>query len=100
MSDCRTYGFSTQVIHAGQQPDPPTGALSTPIPQTSTLVFGSAEQGAARFALEESEYICTRLSNPTTDALEKRLAVLEKGEVGLATASGIFVITTTLLTLY
>ena len=71
MSDCRTYGFNTQIVHAGQQPDPSTGALSTPIFQTSTFVFDSAEQGAARFALEESGYIYTRLGNPTTDALEK-----------------------------
>ena len=99
MSDCRTYGFNTQIVHAGQQPDPSTGALSTPIFQTSTFVFDSAEQGAARFALEESGYIYTRLGNPTTDALEKKLAVLERGEAGLATASGISAITTTLLTL-
>ncbi|SUX82788.1 cystathionine gamma-synthase [Citrobacter koseri] len=59
----------------------------------------SAEQGAARFALEESGYIYTRLGNPTTDALEKKLAVLERGEAALATASGISAITTTLLTL-
>ena len=64
MSDCRTYGFNTQIVHAGQQPDPSTGALSTPIFQTSTFVFDSAEQGAARFALEESGYIYTRLGNP------------------------------------
>ena len=93
MSDCRTYGFNTQIVHAGQQPDPSTGALSTPIFQTSTFVFDSAEQGAARFALEESGYIYTRLGNPTTDALEKKLAVLEKGEAALATASGISAIT-------
>lgn len=99
MSDCRAYGFNTQIVHAGQQPDPSTGALSTPIFQTSTFVFDSAEQGAARFALEEPGYIYTRLGNPTTDALEKKLAVLERGDAALATASGISAITTSLLTL-
>lgn len=72
------YGFNTQIVHAGQQPDPSTGALSMPIFQTSTFVFDSAEQGAARFALEESGYIYTRLGNLVTDALEKKLAVLVK----------------------
>ncbi len=67
--------------------------------RTSTFVFDSAEQGAARFALEDSGYIYTRLGNPTTDALEKKLAVLEQGEAALATASGVSAITTTLLTL-
>lgn len=99
MSDCRAYGFNTQIVHAGQQPAPSTGALSTPIFQTSTFVFDSAEQGAARFALEEPGYIYTRLGNPTTDALEKKLAVLERGDAALATASGISAITTSLLTL-
>lgn len=54
MSDCHTYGFNTQIVHAGQRPDPSTGALSTPIFQTSTFVFDSAEQGAARLALLQS----------------------------------------------
>nr|WP_240782233.1 aminotransferase class I/II-fold pyridoxal phosphate-dependent enzyme [Escherichia sp. E2586] len=67
--------------------------------QTSTFVFDNAEQGAARFALEEPGYIYTRLGNPTTDALEQKMAVLEDGEAALATASGISAITTALLTL-
>lgn len=99
MNSHRSYGVNTQIVHAGQQPDPSTGALSMPIFQTSTFVFDSAEQGAARFALEEPGYIYTRLGNPTVDALEKKLAVLERGEAALATASGISAITTTLLTL-
>lgn len=99
MNSHRSYGINTQIVHAGQQPDPSTGALSMPIFQTSTFVFDSAEQGAARFALEEPGYIYTRLGNPTVDALEKKLAVLERGEAALATASGISAITTTLLTL-
>ncbi|EFH7843349.1 methionine gamma-lyase [Escherichia coli] len=99
MSNNRNYRFDTQIIHAGQHPDPSTGSLSTPIFQTSTFVFDNAEQGAARFALEEPGYIYTRLGNPTTDALEQKMAVLEAGEAALATASGISAITTALLTL-
>ncbi|WP_264783770.1 methionine gamma-lyase [Escherichia fergusonii] len=99
MNHNQNYGINTRIVHAGQQPDPSTGALSMPIFQTSTFVFDSAEQGAARFALEEPGYIYTRLGNPTVDALEKKLAVLEQGEAALATASGISAITTTLLTL-
>lgn len=99
MSNNRNYRFDTKIVHAGQHPDPSTGSLSTPIFQTSTFVFDNAEQGAARFALEEPGYIYTRLGNPTTDALEKKMAVLEDGEAALATASGISAITTALLTL-
>ncbi|RZM85629.1 methionine gamma-lyase [Escherichia sp. E10V10] len=99
MSNNRNYRFDTKIIHAGQHPDPSTGSLSTPIFQTSTFVFDNAEQGAARFALEEPGYIYTRLGNPTTDALEQKMAVLEDGEAALATASGISAITTALLTL-
>ncbi|TGB80783.1 methionine gamma-lyase [Escherichia sp. E4702] len=99
MSNNRNYRFDTKIVHAGQHPDPATGSLSTPIFQTSTFVFDNAEQGAARFALEEPGYIYTRLGNPTTDALEQKMAVLEDGEAALATASGISAITTALLTL-
>lgn len=99
MSNNRNYRFDTKIVHAGQHPDPSTGSLSTPIFQTSTFVFDNAEQGAARFALEEPGYIYTRLGNPTTDALEQKMAILEDGEAALATASGISAITTALLTL-
>ena len=99
MSNNRNYRFDTKIVHAGQHPDPSTGSLSTPIFQTSTFVFDNAEQGAARFALEEPGYIYTRLGNPTTAALEQKMAVLEDGEAALATASGISAITTALLTL-
>lgn len=92
-------GFNTKIIHAGQHPDPETGALSTPLYQTSTFVFDNAEQGAARFALEESGYIYGRLGNPTQAALEEKMATLEGGEAALATASGMGAIATTLWTL-
>ncbi len=99
MRDIRTAGVNTQMVHAGQRPDPLTGALSTPIYQTSTFVFESAEQGAARFALEEPGYIYTRLGNPTQDQLEEKMAVLERGEAALAVASGMTAIAAPLWTL-
>jgi methionine-gamma-lyase len=84
----------TDVIHAGQAPDPATGAVSVPIYQSSTFAFTSAEQGAARFAGEDGGYIYTRLGNPTTKALEDAVAILENGHGGLATASGMAAVTT------
>jgi len=88
MEKHRNVGYDTTIIHAGQSPDPTTGALATPIYQTSTFVFENAEQGAARFALEEDGYIYTRLGNPTQSALELKMAALEKAEAALAVASG------------
>lgn len=99
MGNAPKLGFDTLIVHGGQHPDPSTGALATPIFQTSTFVFDNAEQGAARFALEESGYIYTRLGNPTQAALEEKLALLEQGEAALATSSGMAAISTTLLTL-
>lgn len=99
MRDIRKAGVNTQMVHAGQRPDPLTGALSTPIYQTSTFVFESAEQGAARFAMEEPGYIYTRLGNPTQDQLEEKMAVLERGEAALAVASGMTAIAAPLWTL-
>ena len=92
-------GYHTQLIHAGQSPDPVTGALATPIYQTSTFAFSSAEEGAARFALEEEGYIYTRLGNPTQQALEVKLAVLERAEAALAVASGMTAIAAPIWTL-
>ncbi|HCM62193.1 MAG TPA: methionine gamma-lyase [Morganella sp. (in: Bacteria)] len=99
MHDYSNKGYETKIVHAGQQPDPLTGALSTPIYQTSTFVFDSAEQGAARFALEEEGYIYSRLGNPTNAALEEKMRVLENGEAALVTSSGIAAISTTILTM-
>jgi methionine-gamma-lyase len=82
------FGYDTTIIHAGQSPDTATGALATPIHQTSTFVFENAEQGAARFAMEENGYIYTRLGNPTQHSLEEKMAALEKAEAALAVASG------------
>lgn len=88
-------GFATRSIHAGHLPNQ-FGALATPIYQTSTFVFDSAEQGGRRFALEEDGYIYTRLGNPNTTEVENRLASLEGGEACVATASGIGAITSAL----
>lgn len=82
------YRFETLQVHAGQQPDPATGACALPIYQTSSYVFENAEQGAARFALREEGDIYTRLSNPTTSVFERRMAALEGGTAAVAAASG------------
>ena len=78
----------TLCIHAGKEKGAHQGALTTPIYQSSTFVFDSAEQGAARFAGEEDGYIYTRLGNPTTRELELKMAALEKMEDAAATATG------------
>lgn len=97
--DNKNLGFDTCTIHAGSIEKEAFGSLATPIYQTATFYFDSAEQGGRRFAGEESGYIYTRLGNPTTDALEKKLAALECGEAAVATASGIGAITTVFWTL-
>ncbi len=81
-------GFATKCIHAGQQPDPTTGARVTPIYQTTSYVFESAEHAANLFALKEFGNIYTRIMNPTQGALEAKVAALEGGTAALATASG------------
>lgn len=98
MENLKNMGFGTKTIHAGHQKDPVSGALSTPIFQTSTFVFDSAEQGGRRFALEEGGYIYTRLGNPTQSQLEDKVAMLENGEAAMATASGIGAISSALWT--
>ncbi|ACF45776.1 O-acetylhomoserine aminocarboxypropyltransferase/cysteine synthase [Prosthecochloris sp. ZM] len=82
------YRFETLQVHAGQEPDPVTRSRAVPIYQTTSYVFDSAEHGADLFALKEFGNIYTRLMNPTTDVLEKRLAALEGGKAALAVASG------------
>jgi O-acetylhomoserine (thiol)-lyase len=85
MTDDRLF---TDSIHAGQEPDPTTGARAPPIYQTTSYVFDDAEHAASLFALEEAGNIYTRLMNPTNAMLEERLATLEGGVGALATASG------------
>ncbi len=80
--------LATQAVHAGQSPDPATGARAVPIYQTTSYLFHDADHGARLFALEEFGNIYTRIMNPTTDVFEKRVAALEGGAAALATASG------------
>ncbi len=81
-------GFETLSLHAGQHPDPVTGARAVPIYQTTSYVFQDADHAAALFNLERAGHIYTRISNPTTAVLEERLAALESGVGAVATASG------------
>ncbi|WP_315747740.1 MULTISPECIES: O-acetylhomoserine aminocarboxypropyltransferase [unclassified Bradyrhizobium] len=80
--------FETLSLHAGQHPDPTTGARAVPIYQTTSYVFEDAEHAAALFNLERAGHIYTRISNPTTAVLEERLAALEGGVGAVCTASG------------
>lgn len=82
------WSFETRQIHAGQEPDASNGARALPIFQTTSFVFPSAESAAARFALAELEPIYTRIGNPTTDAVEQRIANLEGGVGALLLSSG------------
>jgi O-acetylhomoserine (thiol)-lyase len=82
------WSFETRQIHAGQQPDPATGARALPIFQTTSFVFPSAESAANRFALAELAPIYTRIGNPTQDAVEQRVASLEGGVGALLLSSG------------
>ena len=81
-------GLGTLSVHAGQSPDPVTGSRAVPIYQTSSYVFKSTDHAADLFALKEFGNIYTRLMNPTTDVLEKRIAAIEGGSGALAVASG------------
>jgi len=80
-------------VHAGQKPDPTTGARAVPIYQTTSYVFNDADHAARLFALEESGNIYTRIMNPTTEVLEQRIAALEGGVAALALASGAAAVT-------
>ncbi len=88
MSDQPNYRLATKTLHAGQEPDPTTNSRAVPIYQTSSYVFNSSEHAASLFALTEMGNIYTRIMNPTTDVLEKRLAELDGGVGALALSSG------------
>ncbi|MBK7649534.1 MAG: O-acetylhomoserine aminocarboxypropyltransferase/cysteine synthase [Flammeovirgaceae bacterium] len=83
-----TLQFETLQLHAGQEADPTTGSRAVPIYQTSSFVFKNAAHGANLFALKEFGNIYTRITNPTTDVFEKRIAALEGGVAALAVGSG------------
>ena len=97
MKDIEKRGLDTKLIHAGQHIDPATGAVATPIYQSSTFAFRDADHGAACFRGEPG-YKYTRLGNPTTEALEKNIAILEGGCGGLAAATGMAAVNMVYLT--
>jgi O-acetylhomoserine (thiol)-lyase len=80
--------FDTLALHAGQQPDPTTGARAVPIYQTTSYVFKDVDHAASLFNLERAGHIYSRISNPTVAVLEERIAALEGGVGAIATASG------------
>ena len=83
----KNKGFATRAIHGGNVKNT-FGALCSPIYQTSTFVFDSAEQGGNRFALKEPGYIYSRLGNPTNSVVEAKVALLEGTEACTSAASG------------
>ena len=97
MSDQKTPNLGTLALHAGHDPDTTSGSRAVPIYQTTSYMFRDSEHAAKLFALEELGYIYTRIMNPTTDVLEKRVAALEGGVAGLAHASGQAAITSAIL---
>ncbi len=99
MSEEKKQQLATLAVHAGQSPDPTTGSRAVPIYQTTSYLFQDADHAGRLFALKEFGNIYTRIMNPTTDVFEKRVAALEGGAAGLATASGQAAETLTILTL-
>ncbi len=91
--------IETLAIHAGFQPDPTTHAVATPIYQTTSYAFDDTQHGADLFDLKVAGNIYTRIMNPTSDVLEKRLAAMEGGVGGLALASGMAAVTYSLFTI-
>ncbi|WP_280770017.1 O-acetylhomoserine aminocarboxypropyltransferase/cysteine synthase family protein [Salipaludibacillus daqingensis] len=91
------FGTTTQLLHAGQAPDPTTGSRAVPIYQTTSYVFDDADHAERLFSLQEPGNIYSRIMNPTVDAFEKRMAILEDGVGALATASGMSAITLSIL---
>src|SRR5215216_7744528 len=88
MEEARKFGFETRQVHAGQRPDPNTGARAMPIYQTTSYVFEDPESAAAYFNLQEYGNTYSRIMNPTVAAFEERMASLEGGAGAVATASG------------
>ena len=81
-------GFDTLALHAGQSPDPATGARAVPVYQTTSYVFRDSEHAASLFNMERAGHVYSRISNPTNAVLEQRVAALEGGIGAIATASG------------
>lgn len=93
----RKLKFDTLQVHAGQTPDPTTGARAVPIYQTTSYVFKDTQHAENLFGLKEPGNVYSRIMNPTTDVFEQRVAALEGGSAGLATASGAAAITYAIL---
>ncbi|MCS6945610.1 MAG: O-acetylhomoserine aminocarboxypropyltransferase [Sutterellaceae bacterium] len=88
MADPRPPAFDTLALHAGQPPDPATGARAVPIYATAAFCFEDSEHAAALFNMERAGHVYSRISNPTVAVLEERIAALEQGVGAIATASG------------
>ncbi|MGJ8564677.1 MAG: methionine gamma-lyase [Alphaproteobacteria bacterium] len=93
-----TQGFATRAIHSGYDPMSEQGAVTPPLHMTSTFCYETAEDGGAMFAGEKAGHFYSRVSNPTLDILERRMADLEGGEAAVSTASGMGAITSALWT--
>ncbi len=98
MTQFKSKNIETNAIHAGRIDDKQFGSLATPLYQTSTFIFDSAQQGGERFAGESEGYIYTRLGNPTTRQLEQRVAAMECMDDAAATATGMAAVSAALMT--
>ncbi|ALX49795.1 PLP-dependent aspartate aminotransferase family protein [Lentibacillus amyloliquefaciens] len=99
MTDFHLQSQETQLLHGGQEPDPTTGSRAVPIYQTTSYVFRDTEHAQNLFGLAEPGNIYTRIMNPTNDAFEQRMALLEDGVAAVATSSGMAAITLSILNL-
>ena len=98
MSRRKQYrSINTIAVHAGEQPCSETGAVDTPIYQSTTFAFENADAGAALFSHQKEGYVYTRYGNPTIKALEEKIAALEDAEAAQATASGMSAVSTCIL---
>ncbi len=88
MANSREFGLDTLSLHAGQHPDPTTGARATPIYQTAAYAFRDCDHAASIFNIERAGHVYSRLSNPTNAVLEERICALEGGVGAITTASG------------
>lgn len=93
----RKFAFDTLQVQAGQIPDPATGSRAVPIYQTTSYVFAGTDEAEGRFALKIPGNIYSRLTNPTTEVFEKRIAALEDGSAALGVASGAAAVTYAIL---
>ena len=88
MAKPKSFNLDTLALHAGQRPDPVTGARATPIYQTASYVFKNTDHAASIFNIERTGHVYSRISNPTNAVLEERISALEGGVGAIATASG------------